>query len=158
MPGISTCLWFDAQAEEAAAFYVSVFPNSEITGVTHYGEGGMGSPGHVMTAEFVLDGRPFTALNGGPMFTFNESVSFVIDCADQDEVDHYWSKLTDGGEESQCGWLKDRFGVSWQVVPTKAMAETLGHPDPACAERATKAMLGMRKLDVAALYAAVEGG
>jgi len=156
MPDLSTCLWFDDRAEEAAAFYVSVFPRSEITGVTHYGEGGRGTPGQVMTVDFVLDGRAFTALNGGPLFTFNESISFVIDCADQDEVDHYWSRLTEGGEESQCGWLKDRFGVSWQIVPDVLMT-LLQDKDAEKARRVTEAMLGMKKLDIAALQAAYDG-
>ena len=117
MPKITPNLWFDHQGQEAAEFYVSVFPNSEITDITYYGEAGPGPAGTVLTVEFVLDGQPFIAINGGPMFTFDEAVSFLIECADQDEVDYYWDKLVEGGEESQCGWLKDRFGLSWQVVP-----------------------------------------
>jgi predicted 3-demethylubiquinone-9 3-methyltransferase (glyoxalase superfamily) len=157
MPGLTPNLWFDGNGEEAAEFYVSIFPNSEITAVQRFGEAGPGQPGQAMAVNFVLDGTAFTIINGGPEFTFSEAVSFMIDCADQDEVDHYWSRLTDGGEESQCGWLKDRFGLSWQVIPSRAMAETVGNPDPARSARATRAMLGMKKLDVAALYSAAEG-
>lgn len=156
MPHITPNLWFDGNGEDAAEFYVSVFPNSEITAVTRYGEVGPGEAGAVMTVGFVLDGQPFTIINGGPMFTFDEAVSFEIRCADQAEVDYYWDKLTDGGEESQCGWLKDRFGLSWQVVP-EGWEAMLADPDPARAERAMAAMLGMRKLDIAALQAAADG-
>ena len=156
MPGITPNLWFDSEAEEAAEFYVSVFPRSEITGISYYGDAGPGPTGTVLTVAFVLDGQPFTALNGGPAFTFSEAISFVVDCADQDEVDHYWARLSEGGEESQCGWLKDRFGVSWQVVPA-GMGEVMGDPDPERAQRAMKAMLGMKKLDLAALRAAADG-
>ena len=156
MPTITPNLWFDTQAEEAAEFYVSVFPNSKITDVSHYGEAGPREAGMVLTVDFVLDGQRFTAINGGPQFTFDEAVSLLIECADQDEVDHYWEKLTDGGEESQCGWLKDRYGLSWQVVPS-GMNDVMNDPDPARADRAMKAMLGMRKLDVAALQAAADG-
>jgi len=157
MPQIVPNLWFDHQAEDAAAFYVSVFPNSEVTSVSHYTEAGPGEPGTAMTVDFVLDGQPFTGINGGPAFTFSEAISLLVVCADQDEVDHYWGRLTDGGEEVQCGWLKDRFGLSWQVVPT-GMQEVLGDPDPARAQRAMQAMLGMKKLDLAALRAAADGG
>jgi predicted 3-demethylubiquinone-9 3-methyltransferase (glyoxalase superfamily) len=153
---ITTCLWFDTQGEEAAGFYCSVIPNSRVTGVQRYGEAGPGAQGRVMTVEFELDGRPCVALNGGPHFTFNEAVSFQVACADQDEVDRYWSTLSEGGEEGPCGWLKDRFGLSWQIVPT-ALPELLGDPDPDRAQRAMKAMLGMRKLDIAALQAAADG-
>ena len=156
MPRIVPNLWFDTQAEQAAEFYVSVFPNSQITAVSHYGEAGPGPEGSVLTVEFSLDGTPFTALNGGPRFTFDEAISFLVECADQDEVDFYWDRLTDGGEESMCGWLKDRFGVSWQVVP-KGMDELFGDPDPERANRAMHAMLQMRKLDLAALHAAADG-
>jgi len=156
MPDITPSLWFDTDGLDAAEFYVSVFPNSEVKNVSYYGDAGPGGAGEVLTVEFVLDGQPFIAINGGPQFTFDEAVSFTISCADQDEVDYYWDSLTDGGEESQCGWLKDRFGLSWQVVP-QGMAEALGHPDPAKAQRATQAMLGMRKLDLAAIRAATEG-
>jgi predicted 3-demethylubiquinone-9 3-methyltransferase (glyoxalase superfamily) len=158
MPRITPNLWFDTEAEEAAEFYVSVFPNSRITEVSHYGEAGPREAGTVLTVEFELDGQPFTALNGGPQFTFDEAVSFQIDCADQDEVDHYWDKLIEGGgAESMCGWLKDRFGLSWQVVPRR-LVELLADPDQDRSQRAMKAMLGMKKLDVAALEAAAAAG
>lgn len=153
---ITTCLWFDAQAEEAAEFYVSVFDGSRVLNVARYGEGGPGPAGQAMTVEFEIDGRRFTGLNGGPAFTFNESVSFVIDCSSQEEVDRYWSALTDGGSEGQCGWLKDKYGVSWQVVPS-ALGQLLGGPDPEGSQRAMRAMLGMRKLDIAGLQAAYDG-
>lgn len=156
MPSITPNLWFDAQAEEAANFYVSVFPNSRVDAVAHYTEAGPGEPGTVLTVDFTLDGTRFTAINGGPQFTFDEAVSFAIECADQDEIDHYWSKLIEGGgEESQCGWLKDRYGLSWQVVP-KGMAELFADPDAARVDRAMRAMLQMRKIDVAALQAAAD--
>jgi predicted 3-demethylubiquinone-9 3-methyltransferase (glyoxalase superfamily) len=156
MPRITPNLWFDTESLDAAEFYVSVFPNSEIRNVSHYGDAGPREAGMVLTVDFVLDGQEFTAINGGPEFTFDEAVSFLINCAGQDEVDHYWSKLTEGGEESQCGWLKDRFGVSWQVVPAE-MGELMSDPDPARANRAMQAMLGMKKLDLAALRAAADG-
>jgi predicted 3-demethylubiquinone-9 3-methyltransferase (glyoxalase superfamily) len=150
-------LWFDGQASEAAAFYTELFPNSRITNTSYYGESAPGEPAKVLTVEFELDGRTFTGLNGGPHFTFNEAVSFQISCADQEEVDRYWDAFTsDGGEESQCGWVKDRFGLSWQVIPT-ALPELLTDPDPERAQRALQAMLGMKKLDVAALRAAADG-
>ncbi|MEV8317015.1 VOC family protein [Streptomyces sp. NPDC059900] len=155
MPRITPNLWFDTQGEEAAKFYVSVFPNSKITSVAHYGEAGPRPAGTVMTVEFELDGQPYLALNGGPEFTFNEAVSLSVDCADQAEVDHYWAKLSEGGEEGPCGWLKDKFGLSWQVVPA-AMGELMSDPDQGRAQRAMAAMLGMKKLDVAALYAAAD--
>jgi predicted 3-demethylubiquinone-9 3-methyltransferase (glyoxalase superfamily) len=150
-------LWFDTEAEEAANFYVSVFDNSRILNVTHYTEAGPREAGMVMTVEFELDGQRFVGINGGPEFTFDEAVSFEIRCADQDEVDLYWEKLTDGGSESQCGWLKDRFGVSWQVVP-EGMDEVFSDEDPERAKRAMEAMLKMRKLDLSALRAAADGG
>ncbi|MEQ1785514.1 MAG: VOC family protein [Acidimicrobiales bacterium] len=156
MPRITPNLWFDDNGLEAAEYYVSVFPNSEITTVTHYGESGPGVPGSVLTVGFVLDGEPFTIINGGPQFTFDEAVSFEISCADQAEVDHYWDALTEGGEESQCGWLKDRYGLSWQVVPAGWEA-MFTDPDQARADRAMTAMLGMKKLDIAALEAAADG-
>ena len=156
MPQITPCLWFDGQAEDAATFYTSVFKNSRIVEVSRYGEEGPGTPGSAMTVSFELDGQPFTALNGGPEFTFNESISFQVSCADQAEVDEYWDRLTDGGEESQCAWLKDRFGVSWQIIPTRLM-ELLGDPDAERSQRAMQAMLGMRKIDIAALEAAADG-
>jgi predicted 3-demethylubiquinone-9 3-methyltransferase (glyoxalase superfamily) len=149
-------LWFDDQAEAAAEFYVSVFPDSRVVSTARYPEGSPGPAGTVMTVEFELDGERFVGINGGPQFQFDEAVSFQITCEDQAEVDYYWEKLTDGGEESQCGWLKDRFGLSWQVVP-KGMEELFSDPDPTRAQRAMQAMLKMRKLDVAALRAAADG-
>ena len=157
MPKITPFLWFDDQAEEAAQHYTSIFPNSSVTDVARYGEGGPGTPGSVMTVAFELDGKPFVALNGGPQpFAFDESVSFVIDCADQDEVDHYWNALTDGGEKGPCGWLKDRYGLSWQVVPVR-LVELLTDPDRERSQRAMAAMLEMKKLDVAGLERAADG-
>ena len=156
MQRITPNLWFDTQAEEAADFYLSVFKNSRIVSVARYPEGSPGPAGTVMTVEFELDGQRFVGINGGPQFTFDEAVSFQITCEDQDEVDYYWERLTDGGEESQCGWLKDRFGLSWQVVPG-GMEEIFSDPDPKRAERAMQAMLTMRKLDLAALRAAADG-
>lgn len=156
MPTIAPNLWFDTQAEEAARFYCSVFPNSRIRQVSYYGEAGPGPAGTVLTVDFELDGQPFTAINGGPQFTFSEAISLLINCADQAEVDYYWdAMLAGGGEESMCGWLKDRYGLSWQVVP-EGMAEVMADPDPSRAERAMRAMLTMRKLDVAALRAAAD--
>jgi predicted 3-demethylubiquinone-9 3-methyltransferase (glyoxalase superfamily) len=157
MPRITPSLWFDTESEEAAKFYVSVFPNSRITNVSRYGENTPRPAGTVMTVQFELDGEPFTAINGGRQFTFSEAISFHIACADQVEVDHYWSRLGEGGQERPCGWLKDRYGLSWQVVPA-ALGELLGDPDRARAERAMQAMLGMRKLDVVALRAAADVG
>jgi predicted 3-demethylubiquinone-9 3-methyltransferase (glyoxalase superfamily) len=157
MPPITPNLWFDTQGLEAAEFYVSVFPNSRITNVTHYGDADPGKAGSVLTVDFELDGTPFTALNGGPHFTFNEAISLLILCADQAEVDHYWEKLTaGGGEEGPCGWLKDRYGVSWQVNPT-FMQDVLNDPDPARTARAMQAMYTMKKRDIAALRAAADG-
>jgi predicted 3-demethylubiquinone-9 3-methyltransferase (glyoxalase superfamily) len=157
VPTITPNLWFDTEAEQAAKFYTAIFPNSEITNVSYYGEAGPGPTGTVLTVEFLLDGQPYTALNGGPMFTFSEAISLMVDCADQAEIDYYWEKLTDGGEESQCGWLKDKFGLSWQVAPMAAMGELFTDPDQNRATRAMKAMLGMKKLDIAALRAAADG-
>src|SRR4051812_7423640 len=122
-------LWFDTEAEEAAAHYCSIFPNSRVVSVTHYGEAGPGEAGTVMMVEWELDGQPFIGINGGPQFPHSEAVSFLITCETQEELDHYWDRLLEGGRESQCGWLKDRFGVSWQVVPA-GMGEVLGDPDP----------------------------
>ncbi|MET7358845.1 VOC family protein [Streptomyces sp. NPDC005562] len=156
MPRITPNLWFDLQSEEAAQFYVSVFPNSEIKNVSYYGEGAPRPAGTVLTVDFELDGQPYTAINGGPDFTFTEAVSFQIDCADQAEVDHYWTKLSEGGEEGPCGWLKDKYGLSWQVVPA-VLGELITDPDPERSQRAMQAMLGMKKLDVAALQAAADG-
>ncbi|GAA1884204.1 VOC family protein [Streptomyces durmitorensis] len=155
MPRITPTLWFDTQGEDAATFYVSVFPNSKITDVAHYGEAGPRPAGTVMTVEFELDGQPYLALNGGPEFTFDEAVSLTIDCADQEEVDHYWTKLSEGGQEGPCGWLKDKFGLSWQVAPAD-LGKLISDPDQARAQRAMAAMLGMKKIDVAALYAAAD--
>jgi predicted 3-demethylubiquinone-9 3-methyltransferase (glyoxalase superfamily) len=154
-PKVYPCLWFDGKAEEAANFYVSVFENSKILHVARYGEAGPRPAGTVMTVSFSLDGQEFVALNGGPEFTFNEAISFQIDCADQAEVDHFWTTLSEGGEEGPCGWLKDRFGVSWQVVP-RALTELLSDPDQGRAQRAMAAMLGMRKIDIAELHRAAD--
>ncbi|MFP1624564.1 VOC family protein [Streptomyces sp. 5K101] len=156
MPRITPNLWFDTQGKEAAEFYVSVFPNSRITHVSYYGEAGPRPAGTVLTVDFVLDGQPYTAINGGPEFTFDEAVSFLIDCADQEEVDYYWTALSEGGQEGPCGWLKDKYGLSWQVVPA-VLEELLRDPDAERAQRVMKAMLSMGKLDVAALRAAADG-
>jgi predicted 3-demethylubiquinone-9 3-methyltransferase (glyoxalase superfamily) len=145
MSGITPCLWFDTDGEEAANFYTSLFPNSTILNVARYGEGGPRAAGTVMTVSFELDGLEFLALNGGPNYTFSEAVSFMVSCADQDEVDRYWEALTEGGEEGPCGWLKDRFGLSWQIVP-KALPRLLSDPDPAKAQRVMQAMMGMKKI------------
>jgi predicted 3-demethylubiquinone-9 3-methyltransferase (glyoxalase superfamily) len=149
-------LWFDTEAEEAATFYVSVFKNARVVNVTHYTEAGPRPAGTVLTVEFELDGQRFVGINGGPQFKFDEAVSFQIVCDTQEEIDYYWERLTEGGEESQCGWLKDRYGLSWQVVPT-GMEEVFADPDPKRAERAMRAMLGMGKIDMAALREAAEG-
>lgn len=156
MTQITPMLWFDTQAEDAARFYVSLFPNSEVTHISHYTDAGPRERGMVLTVEFTLDGQRFTALNGGPEFTFSEAISFVISCKDQEEVDSYWSKLTDGGEEGPCGWLKDRFGLSWQVVPA-GFEELMTDPDEGRRDRAMRAMLSMKKLDLAAIKAAADG-
>ncbi|CAN7386074.1 VOC family protein [Arthrobacter sp. LjRoot14] len=153
---ITTCLWFNSQAEQAADFYVSVFDDSKILNVARYGDVGPGPAGQAMTVEFEIEGRKFLGLNGGPAFTFTEAVSFVINCSSQEEVDRYWTALTAGGSEGQCGWLKDKFGLSWQVVPS-VMGQLLGGPDPAGAQRAMQAMLGMRKLVISELQAAYDG-
>jgi predicted 3-demethylubiquinone-9 3-methyltransferase (glyoxalase superfamily) len=157
---ITPCLWFDDQAEAAVELYTSVFPSSRVVSVTRYGKqaaeiGGM-REGAVMTIAFQLDGQDLTALNGGPLYRFSEAVSLVVHCRSQEEVDHYWERLSEGGDEraQQCGWLKDRFGLSWQVVPT-LLPELLAHPDPDKARRAAEAMLGMKKIDLAALRRAV---
>jgi predicted 3-demethylubiquinone-9 3-methyltransferase (glyoxalase superfamily) len=152
---ITTCLWFDTEGEEAAEFWCSVIPNSRVNEVTRYGEAGPGPAGSAMTVSFDLDGQPYVALNGGPEYHFNEAVSLQISCADQAEVDHYWDTLSEGGTPGPCGWLKDRFGFSWQVVPS-VLPELLGDPDPDRAQRAMKAMLSMGKLDIAALRAAAD--
>ena len=159
---ITPCLWFDDQAEEAARFYTAIFRNSRIVGMTRYGEAGRevhGRPaGSVMVVAFELDGQAFTALNGGPVFTFNEAISLQVSCETQEEVDHYWDRLSQGGDEKaqQCGWLKDRYGVSWQVVPT-VLPEMLADPDTGRSERAMAAMLTMKKIDIAALERALAG-
>ncbi len=155
MPRITPNLWFDTQALEAAEFYVSVFPNSRITNVTYYGEAGPGPAGTVLTVDFELDGQEHTGINGGPQFTFTEAISLLVNCADQEEVDRYWAALTEGGEEGPCGWLKDRYGLSWQVCPV-GMLELLNDPDQRRAQRAMQAMFGMKKLDLAALRAAAD--
>jgi predicted 3-demethylubiquinone-9 3-methyltransferase (glyoxalase superfamily) len=153
MPRITPFLWFDTQAEEAARFYCSVFPRSKVGAITRYPEGSPGPAGSVMTVEFELDGQPHIALNGGPMFKFTEAISLSIDCKDQQEVDHYWEELSAGGEKSQCGWLKDRYGLSWQVNPT-ILGELMTDPDAAKAKRVMDAMLTMTKIDIAALQRA----
>jgi len=156
MPKITPFLWFDTQAEEAARFYVSIFPNSRIGDVLRYGDAGPGPEGSVMTIAFELDGRPFAALNGGPHFTFNEAISFAVDVADQAELDALWDTLCDGGTPGQCGWLKDRYGVSWQVVPGVVL-EMLADPDPARVRRVMEAIHGMTRIDIARLRQAYEG-
>jgi predicted 3-demethylubiquinone-9 3-methyltransferase (glyoxalase superfamily) len=153
---ITTCLWFDNQAEEAANYYLGIFKDSTLGSIVRYTEAGPGPAGSVLTVEFELNGQKFVGVNGGPMFTFSEAISFQIRCADQGEVDYYWSRLTEGGEEIQCGWLKDRYGVSWQVVPA-ALIEMVSDPDPVKAARTTEAMLTMTKLDIAALRSAYDG-
>ena len=152
MPKTVPCLWFESEAEQAAEHYVAIFPDSEVTGVTRFGP-----EDTVVTASFLLDGQEYVALNGGRPRGFTEAVSFQVLCTDQGEVDHYWTRLSEGGEPGRCGWLIDRFGVSWQVVPTQLM-EVLQDPDPARAQRATEAMLGMGKLDSAAMRAAADAG
>ena len=157
MQTITPCLWFDTEAEEAAVFYTSLFDDSEILDVSHYGEGTMRPADMVMTVQFRIRGQEFTALNGGPEFKFNEAISFQLDCADQAEVDRYWEGLAKGGEEGPCGWLKDRYGLSWQVIPRRLM-ELVNGPDPEGAQRATQAMLATHgKLDVATLEKAYAG-
>lgn len=157
MPRITPFLWFDTQAEEAAELYTSIFERSRILDVTRRADAAHGEPGTALTVRFELDGQELMALNGGPQhFHFNESVSFVITCKDQAEIDHFWSRLTEGGEEGPCGWCKDRYGLSWQVVPEQ-MGQLVGNPDPAKAKRALEAMYAMKKLDIAALEAAAEG-
>ncbi len=153
---ITTNLWFDTEAEEAAEFYTSLFENSRIVNVTRYTEAGPREAGMVMTVDFELDGQRFTGINGGPDFKFDEAISLLIDCKDQEEVDYFWEKLTEGGSESQCGWLKDRYGLSWQVVPT-GMEELFADSDPKRAQRAMEAMLKMRKLDIEELRRAADG-
>jgi predicted 3-demethylubiquinone-9 3-methyltransferase (glyoxalase superfamily) len=152
----TTCLWFDGQAEEAANYYDSIFEDSKIGNIGRYTEAGPGEPGSVLAVEFELNGQKFVGLNGGPEFKFNEAISFQIHCKDQDEVDYYWNKLTEEGEESVCGWLKDKYGVSWQVIPD-GLIEMISDSDPEKAKRATEAMLSMRKIDIAAVEKAHAG-
>lgn len=157
MPKIKPFLWFDSQAEEAANFYVSVFPNSRVTTIARYNDAGPGPAGSVMTVEFELDGQPFIALNGGPLFPFTEAVSFTIECDSQEEVDRYWNALTaDGGQEVECGWLKDRYGLPWQVNP-RILGQMLADPDREKARRVMEAMLRMKKIDIAGLQRAYDG-
>src|SRR3954469_1173669 len=143
MSNLTPCLWFDTQGEEAAEFYTSIFPNSRITHVERYGEAGPRAAGTAIIVSFELDGKKFVALNGGPEFPFSEAISFQIDCRSQEEVDHYWSALSAGGEEGPCGWLKDRYGVSWQVVPA-VLSELIADPDSGRSQRAIRAMLQMK--------------
>jgi predicted 3-demethylubiquinone-9 3-methyltransferase (glyoxalase superfamily) len=153
---ITPFLWFDKEAEEAAQLYTSVIPNSKITGVTHYGEAGPREAGMVMTVDFELNGQRFVALNGGPDFKFSEAVSFVISCETQDEVDELWEKLSEGGEQGPCGWLKDRYGLSWQIVPT-ILLDLIGDPDKEKSQRVMAAMLQMGKIEIEPLKRAAEG-
>jgi len=157
---IVPCLWFDGQGEDAANLYVSIFPNSRLGEISRYGKEGFEihgrEAGTVMTVEFFLDGQRFVALNGGPQFKFSEAISFQIHCDDQKEIDHYWEKLSDGGEEGPCGWLKDRFGLSWQVVP-KVLLDMVMSKDHAASQRVTKAFLQMKKFDIEALKRAYDG-
>ena len=155
MQKITPCLWFDTEGEEAARFYASIFPNSRVRTITHYGSAGPRDEGTVMTVEFELDGQPFIALNGGPEFTFSEAVSFQVSCKSQDEVDAYWDNLVEGGEEGPCGWLKDKFGVSWQIIP-RALPRLLSDPDIEKAQRVMAVMLEMKKIDIDALERAAE--
>ncbi len=150
MQKITSCQWFDNHGEEAAHFYTTVFKNSRILDVARYGPAGPGPEGTVMTVTFELDGQKFVALNGGPQFAFSEAISFQVSCETQDEVDYFWSRLSEGGEEGPCGWLKDRYGLSWQIVPT-ALIELMSDPDTEKSQAAMKAMLGMRKIDIDAL-------
>lgn len=156
MQKITPFLWFNDQAEEAMQFYVSIFPDSKVKSVTRYGDVGPGPKGTVMTASFQLSGQDFVALNGGPQFPFTWAISFVVDCETQEEVDSYWQKLSEGGQPSRCGWLQDKYGLSWQIVP-RALPELLQDKDPAKAQRVMKAMLEMDKIDIAKLKEAAEG-
>ena len=146
--------WFDNQAEESANFYIDIFKNSRINNISRYGEAGPGPKGSVMTVSFELEGQEFTGLNGGPQFKFTEAISFYVKCKSQDEVDYFWERLTEGGEEQPCGWLKDRFGVSWQIVPT-VLVDMLDDPDPEKSKRVTEAMLKMKKIDIKVLEEAI---
>lgn len=158
MSDITPCLWFDTEGEDAARFYTSVFPSSRIVEVARNGKAGPRPEGTVMTVSFELDGQKFVALNGGPEFTFDEAISFQVSCKTQEEVDSFWSKLAEGGEEGACGWLKDRFGVSWQINPTTLMNDVLRDPDAEKAPRAMKAVLAMGKIDIAEIQRAVAQG
>jgi len=156
MNAISPCLWFDDNLEEAARFYTGIFPNSSVDHMTRYTEAGPGEPGSAMAGDFTLNGLKFRGINGGPEHArFSEAISFSIDCQDQSEVDYYWDSLVDGGEESMCGWLKDRFGLSWQIVPTR-LYQLVSDPDPVRARAATEAMFGMRKIVIADMEAAAD--
>ena len=157
MPRVTPNLWFDTESEQAAEFYVSVFPNSGITMISYYGEAGPRPAGTVLTVDFTLDGQEFTAINGGPQFTFDEAVSFAVHCAGQEEIDYYWTRLSEGGEEGPCGWLKDRYGLSWQVIPA-GYEELMRDPDQGRRDRAMRAVLGMKKIDMAAIQAAADEG
>ncbi|HEY3129147.1 MAG TPA: VOC family protein [Acidobacteriota bacterium] len=156
MPKITPFLWFDNQAEEAVNFYTSIFKNSKVIKIARYGEAGPGPKGTVMTATFELDGQEFMALNGGPQFKFTEAISFVVNCETQEEVDRYWERLSEGGKKVQCGWLKDKYGLSWQVAPT-ILGKMMSDPDPAKSQRVMKAMLQMKKIDIKGLEQAYEG-
>jgi len=153
---IAPFLWFDNHAEEAMNFYISIFKNSKVLNVSHYGEGSPGQAGSVMTVSFELDGQEFLALNGGPVFSFSPATSFFVTCGTQEEVDHYWEKLSDGGEKQKCGWLRDKFDVTWQIVPA-ALGELMGDPDPEKSKRVMDAMLQMDKIDIALLRRAHSG-
>ncbi|WP_322779355.1 VOC family protein [Frankia sp. Cas4] len=155
MSKITPWLWFDTQGEEAAEFYTSIFPNSKILDVTRYGQAGPRPEGTVMTVTFMLDGQEYVALNGGPEFTFSEAISLQVSCGSQGEVDEYWSRLSDGGQEGSCGWLKDRYGLSWQIIPA-ALGEVLGDPDSGRSQRAMRAMLAMKKIDIEELRRAAD--
>ena len=156
MQKITPFLWFDGPAEEAMHHYVSIFKNSKVVGITRYGDAGPGPKGSVMIAAFELEGQRFTALNGGPQFKFTEAVSFVVNCETQEEVDELWDRLAEGGQTQQCGWLKDKFGLSWQIIPS-ALPELMSDPDPEKARRVTEAMLQMTKIDIAGLRQAHAG-
>ncbi len=157
MPKITPWMWFDTQAEEAATFYTSVFENSRVLEITRYGKAGPRPEGTVMTVSFELDGQQFVGLNGGPEFEFNEAISFQVSCETQAEVDHFWRRLSEGGEEGACGWVKDRYGVWWQIVPTR-LVELVNDPDPETSENVVRAILQMKKIDVATLEEAAAGG
>ena len=157
MQKITPCLWFDTQAEEAATYYTSIFKSSRIVEVARYGQAGPRPEGSVMTVSFELERQQFVALNGGPEFTFNETISFQVSCETQEEVDEFWSRLSEGGEEGQCGWLKDRYGVSWQIIPTR-LIELVNDPDPGKSQGAMRALLEMKKIDIATLEQAAVSG